>query len=1122
MARWGLPSQPRESSSVHQNGKATTEISLPLRLGAPPLKRELAPGSGIIFAFSIRANSAEFKVKVSPCLAAETIAWEVVRQGNVLFRHYNQAPATGRQNASDAYNVPMYAGYGARNRGKRQIPLPKTFTHPAEDRKALAFPGPGYNLPPSTASFAGSGTDVGEYRVRVRNIGQGLALFTIDLSTKSSSDAPILPGESTLAVKSLRPSQVTLEWQPALGAAAVEYCLEYTIASRMEKADVMNTQCGVDNINARQAIPATATGGQPSRQCTRTTQLTVANLFPATGYVMNIIARDVRTGKKAVYRGVWLKTSNRGETIQDGQELANYTLFPRSKQTFTFDLANYVTQVELAALIKAGRRLRISVVPCRGRVTWEVTKDGIPSQYFSPRYIDLDTPGVGVEESEEENFVESVVAPDMRSDRPSDQGGVMEAGRLAKRDEEPTQKPATYHQFEEDDDFFAGRFDGARPNIVRPLPPHDAGLGTSTGRTSYTYIDAPDRADNTYQITVYNMHHSEEASFTIRAELLVQDPKPKLPLDPQIRVMNVNSGHVKVNFLESKASRAGKDVQYCTVATPTSEIKPMTVMSSACNIQSSIPPDVLFSLKPSLPNPSSPSNTDSTAGVDQTGNPAGKTPRTGSTPTGNSYNGLINPSEWGSGNGQGTNQVESVTNAGAGGAGGPVAGNTHGPGGAGGRAGGGNRGPGGAGGRVAGGTHGPGGTRGPGGVGGRVVGGDHGPGGAGSRVVGGDRGPGGAGSRVVGGDRGPGGAGSRVVGGDRGPGGAGSRVVGGDRGTPSGVGVDGPLGGPRVGAGAGVYAGRGGETAGTSGRGVSDTARYFIRNPNSRQRGFYHGRGAASHAGRNTLGQGRPPSNAAWSPRGRGGQASGTAQGRTVAHVAGLPGNYRKRPGGGSGPVGANVPHRGLGSPFDQPAGYDPTGGAGHNNNLDSNNPAASHPVAGSNPFFSRKLPGTDPFIIPRPENRYFSPNEVIERPVATPFDTAPVTDSGSPFANPAAAPELASPFANAAEAGPNMFPFLQSTLSVQSRRMTCGRSTQPVLDNLEPGTEYAIEVVAIDIEAMQSSAYTSALIRTESQPIAPTVSMVSASCSTHCGLSVQYLTLTTLLLYISVKWLLA
>ena len=604
LAQWEMPILRSESPFARQEANAAG-TTLPLQLGGAPVSKELAAGRDATFMFMISANTALFRVTVSPCMAAEGIQWDVSHQGTMLFQHRSQGGSIGKRNVSaDAYNVPMYSGYGARNRGKRQIPLPGAFSHPAERKSPVAFPGPGYDLPARTATYTSKNTDPGEYHVTVRNTGHQQSHFTIQLSAGPPGDAPILPQESALAVRSVRHNQVTLEWQPTLATQAVEYCLQYIIASQVEKNDVLNSECGIERVNARKSHPSSI-GSRTPQQCTRMTQLNVANLFPDTGYVMNIIARDIRSGKKVVYRGVWVKTLNKGAAIQDGQELANYTLFPRSKQIFTFDLAGHVTQDNLITMKQSGQRLRVSVVPCSGRVTWDVTKDGIPNQYFSPHYINLDDTDDSSSDSEEEEKSDNTAVQNSLTEQQS-HVGVLGATERRKRDSDLLFQPANRHQFEEDGDFYADNLEGPRRNVLRPPPPRDAGLGKSTGRTSYTYIDAPDRADNTYQITVYNTQYSDEASFNIRAELLNRIPRPQLPIDPQIRVLNVNSGKVQLNFLESKGSRRGSDPQYCAVATPKSQLKPLAVMSSACGVQRKIPSGLLKSLNPGAPHSNSP------------------------------------------------------------------------------------------------------------------------------------------------------------------------------------------------------------------------------------------------------------------------------------------------------------------------------------------------------------------------------------------------------------------------------------------------------------------------------------------------------------------------------------
>ncbi|XP_065197372.1 uncharacterized protein LOC135828871 [Sycon ciliatum] len=988
-AQWELPSHPVASSSrAGELAVAAAAQAMPasvLLADDRPTAASLQPGEQAMFEFTTSINQRQFHVTVSPCRFDGKLDWQLTRGvGTVVFEHTpsrtftHHAPSIAA-NSTEPGAARDRTGPGAaqqpaegRRRGRRQLPLASDFKHPVEngvssgDAQTVAT----NDLPPSEVTHTAHDAPPGKYHLTISNRGAEMAEFTVQLGTRSASATrPILPSQASLVPRSIRPTQVTLEWQSVVSSSPVEYCLEYAIGARLQPTDVMNSICGIRRVMNRQSSATSAAGAGASkrttRQCTRSTQITVQSLFPEMTYVMNVVARDLASHTESPYRGVVVTMNTEGLALQDGRELSRFTLFPRSKQVFTFDVAGRVSANQLATLQQRNTPLRISVVPCHGRVIWDVTRDGLPSQYIAPHYFDPSA-------SPDENLASQPRPPQTGgSEEDHDQtllgaqasiraGADRQRGRWSstrhRRDTEPTLAPARPHHFNVDGgDFYQRHDDDHRDDVVEPAPPVSAGLGTSTGRTTYVYSDLVRRVDSVYQVSVYNLHPSAEASFNIRAELLTGSKRPALPPDPQVRVKNVTSSQVQVDFLDSvkatspggapganaaNGGEPGKKLKYCAVAQPRTELKPLSVLSSECNIRSRIPTPVLDSLYPPL-----------APGYGQTGAyglaPGAKNPDGGQN----------NP-----------------------GPGNPVAAGPF-----------------------------------PGGLPSseiRLAGPD-----AGHGIAGGDRRQqldSGTGSAIGGRGTGTGGGRTNVGGGGPGVGGGGPSVGGG------GPGVGG--GGPGVGGGRGAGSFDGGSVVGGGEKaGVLDPKRPQQRLP----------------------GKASPFDQPASGPDSR-------QQPPSTGKPVGSPGNpwqpANSKQGGTAGDGGSN--HEGI----------------------------VTSPDA-SNPFVERS-PGTqNPFSQRNPKKPDFFPssiNEVVVRPVPNPFDSSPSTKSQSPFSQSSAGGE---------QTGGFLFGEGGGTLSVQSMRMTCGESTRPLLGNLSSGTEYAVEVLALDPETLAAVAYTSALFRTDDDP---------------------------------------
>eukprot|EP00117_Sycon_ciliatum_P025932 scpid48808/ scgid21406/ len=242
--------------------------------------------------------------------------------------------------------------------------------------------GLGSETAPVSEAYEKTDISGGEYSVLITNPLQEPVVYRI-LMTRNIGNSPYprLPEEKQVRVTKVRPTAVEVSWDPvkkekngAHGGQAqhVNYCIEYSPAATSRVTDRHSSTCGTHR---------TRPGATIKVRCTDQTSILITNLQPATSYFVDVYATNVnvRPQRQSAYQAVNVTTLPAGIALPNNRVVSNYALPPSTGQIFTFS--------EPAVNSGMPTAVKAMVVPCTGLITWALTRDGWPVEYFEPEFL---------------------------------------------------------------------------------------------------------------------------------------------------------------------------------------------------------------------------------------------------------------------------------------------------------------------------------------------------------------------------------------------------------------------------------------------------------------------------------------------------------------------------------------------------------------------------------------------------------------------------------------------------------------------------------------------------------------------------------------------------------------
>ena len=436
----------------------------------------------------------------------------------------------------------------------------------------------------------------GVYTLTVGNphsfpMGARIFLSAMTSNNQQQQQQFILPDNPNIRVEAARFDSLSLTWEPVEGPngntmGQAEYCVKYRPMGPQAGGPMGGPMGGPRGGPMGPMGPMTPqTCGVQSgprmgqqQQCTRANQLRLMNLRPSTRYVIDLVARDPANRQETRYISSNVSTLEPGIQLQNNREISNVTMPPRSMQTFTLDTTSS----------PGGSNVEFIVFPCQGLVTWAVMRDGMVIETYEPDFMDDNS------FSDDDNFDLGDNDNDM-NDRDwgempdtgdNDNNPVGPMGRMGNRWKRqlfldgpqqpqgpfpqqggngfpppggmrPRMGPPPMNQMPGGRNFNNRRPVG-QPNRQR----FDSGQGRSMGQSVFQF-DEEMPTGHLYQVVVFNQDPNQWGRFNIFASgTPEQSPYPRMPTNPQLRVVDSGDTHLNVQWNRSPSP----NTQYCVVA----------------------------------------------------------------------------------------------------------------------------------------------------------------------------------------------------------------------------------------------------------------------------------------------------------------------------------------------------------------------------------------------------------------------------------------------------------------------------------------------------------------------------------------------------------------------------